>query len=64
MDLQNSYTKAKLSGISPPSDLSNVGAMSPAKEAKACRKLTDVRTDLDKMNDLIVEKLTVLLSRG
>jgi len=38
--------------------------MSPVKEAKACRKLIDVRTDLDRMNDLGVEKLTVLVSRG
>ena len=38
--------------------------MSPVKEAKACRKRIDVRTDLDKMNDLGVEKLTVLVRRG
>ncbi len=38
--------------------------MSPVKEADACRKFIDVRTDLDRMNDLGVEKLTVLLSLG
>ena len=38
--------------------------MSPVKEPKAGRKIIDVRTDLDKLNDLGVEKLTVLVRRG
>jgi len=56
--------KAKQSGINLPPDLSNGAAMSPVKEARARRKRIDVRTDLDKMNDLEVEKLTVLGSGG
>ena len=38
--------------------------MNPVKEAKVRSKIIEVRTDLDKMNDLGVEKLTVLVSRG
>jgi hypothetical protein len=37
--------------------------MNPVKEDKVCRKIIDVRADIDKMDDLGVEKLTVLMSR-
>ena len=38
--------------------------MNPVKEDKARSKIIDVRTNLDKMNDLGVEKLTVLVNTG
>ena len=38
--------------------------MNPVKEDKERRKIIYIRTDLDNMNDLGVEKLTVLVSKG